>query len=307
MRIVFLGSDDFATVHLEQLLKSRHTVVGCVTTADARQGRGLRLVLSPIKDLAGAHGIDCIQPETLKDPVVDWLRKMAADVFVVVAYGKILTRQILDIPRIFCVNVHGSLLPRYRGAAPINWAIINGDQHTGVTVQKMVWELDAGGIIAQAKVEIAPDITAGVLRAQMAQVGAKLLIEALDDIEAGKHCLTPQDPVRVTYAPKLTKGMGHVDWNKSAQVIYDQVRGLKPWPGTYTFFKGKTLKITDVAVAVATGKPGEVIAVDKQGFSVACGKGALIIKEVQPESGKVMPASSFMRGHQLREGLFLGS
>ena len=330
MRIVFFGSDEFAATHLEQLLKSNHKIIGCVTQPDRAQGRGMKLVLSPIKVLAAQHNIDYFQPEILKEAsVAQRLKAMNADIFVVVAYGQILTQQMLNIPKLFCVNVHGSLLPKYRGAAPINWAILNGDTQTGVSVQKIALALDAGDIIAQSKMNIAPDMTADVLRTQMAQVGAKLLVETLDNIEKGKYKLTPQDPAAVTVAPKLTKDMGKIDWTKSAQQIYNQIRGLKPWPGTYTQHNGKMIKIIDAelrhceeakptkqskedcfppllklrrtraSLAMTKEKPGKIIDAGKQGFTVACGQGALLITQVQPEAGKIMPAASFIAGHKL--------
>jgi len=323
MNIVFFGSDAFAAVHLESLFKSRHKVAACVTSPDARQGRGMQLTFSPIKVLAAEHGIDYLQPETLKDRlVIERLKEFNADIFAVVAYGKLLTADVLSIPKLFCVNVHGSLLPKYRGAAPINWAILNADKQTGVTVQKMVLGLDAGDIIAQAKMNIAPDMTADVLREAMAKTGAQLLVKTLNNIEEGKYTLTPQDHAQATQAPKLTKAMGHIDWSKSAAVIYNQVRGLKPWPGTYTSFNGKILKILSVAVAPgAAGNPGTIVSVDKKGFMVACGgtianmsrsddsshrsQGALLIKEVQPEAGKPMTAASFAAGHKIAIGAVL--
>ena len=305
MRIIFFGSDDFAALHLESLLKSRHTVAGCVTQPDTRQGRGMKVVLSPIKILAAEHSIDYIQPDTLKDPsVMAWLKERQADVFVVVAYGRLLTQDILNTPKLFAVNVHGSMLPRYRGAAPINWAILNGDARSGVTVQKMALALDAGDIIAQERIDIGPEEGADVLRAHMAKAGAKLLVKTLDGIEQGKYKLTPQDPGQVSHAPKLTKHMGKINWSDAAQVIHDQVRGLKPWPGTHTLYKGKMLKILNASVSVQAqrAKPGVVTAVDKQSFSVACGSGLLIIREVQPEAGKAMPARSFIAGHKIAIG-----
>jgi methionyl-tRNA formyltransferase len=308
MNIIFFGSDDFAATNLEELIQSQHKVIGCVTQPDTRQGRGLKVAISPIKILSETHNIDCIQPEKLKDPsVVAWLKDKKADLFVVVAYGRLLSQEILDIPKLFCVNVHGSLLPQYRGAAPINWAILNGDNVTGVTVQKMALALDAGDIIAQEKMDLSNDMTADVLRPSMASVGAKLLVKTLDTIALGKHSFTPQDNSNVTYAPKLTKEMGEIVWKDAAQVIYNQIRGLKPWPGTYTFYQGKMLKIINATACNGKGKPGEVIAVDKKGICVACGHDALLITDVHPEAGKIMSASSFTAGYKLISGSVLGN
>jgi methionyl-tRNA formyltransferase len=209
MKIVFFGSDHFAAVNLEALLSSPHQVVGCVTQPDKPQGRGMKMAVSPIKQISMEANIPIIQPLTLKDEsAVAVLKVFDADMFVVVAYGRLLTQEILDIPKKFCVNVHGSLLPKYRGAAPVNWAILNGDKTTGVTIQKMVLTLDAGDILAQEQIHIPVKENAAQLRERMAHIGAKLLLRALDDIDQGKYALSPQDESKVTYAPKLNKEMG---------------------------------------------------------------------------------------------------
>ncbi len=309
MNIVFFGSGDFAATHLNRLLASGHRVVGCVTKVDKPQGRGMRMVLSPVKEIALANGIAQFQPETLKDPsVVERLKAFGADVFVVVAYGKILTPQVLSIPKIFCVNVHGSLLPKYRGAAPINWAIVNGERKTGVTVMKMTVPMDAGDVIAQEVMDIGPEMTSVELRADMARRGAELLVKTLDAIAQGKHQLTPQDHAQATFAPKLTKEMGKIAWSKAAGDIDYQIRGLQPWPGAYAFFHGKMVKILK-AVKGDTLRcpllPGQVMAVDKTGIAVACGSGELILKEVLPDAGKPMSAVAFAAGHKIVAGTIL--
>lgn len=308
MKIIFFGSDDFAATHLQLLLKSKHKVVMCVTKPDTRQGRGMQLTMSPIKVLAGEHGIDCIQPISLKDAsVASALREPQADLFVVVAYGKILTQEILDIPKVFCLNVHGSLLPNYRGAAPINWAIINGDAETGVSVQKMVLELDEGDLVSQATIGILPDMTADRLRLAMAELGAELLLNTINLIEQGKYSLTPQDPARVSYAAKMTKEMGRINWQEPAAVIYNKIRGLKPWPGTFTVFGTKTLKVLDAAVVAGNSSPGTVLSIGKEGLTIACGQDALLLKEVQPEAGKVMAGASFAAGYRVTVGGLFGA
>ncbi len=302
MKIVFFGSDDFAAVSLKFLIDVRHQIAACVTQPDSRHGRGMKVVVSPIKEIAQMHGILCLQPPTLKDPeVVAQLRDLSADVFVVVAYGKLLSQEVLDIPRFFCVNVHGSLLPKYRGAAPINWAILNGDQETGVTVQKMALALDAGDIIAQAKMPITDETNAQGLREAMAEEGAKLLGRTLVNIAAGNFTLTPQDDEKSSYACKLTKEMGRIDWSKHASSIFNQVRGLQPWPGSYTMYENKSLKVLKAKVLtdILAIKPGQVIRIDKNGITVACGQGALLITQVHPEASKPMPAVSFVTGHHL--------
>lgn len=309
MRIIFFGSDDFAAVNLQQLLASQHEVVACVTGPDKAQGRGMKLAGSPIKQLALDHAIPCLQPASLKEAaIVDALKAFNADIFVVVAYGRLLTQQILDIPKIFCVNVHGSLLPKYRGAAPVNWAVLNGDKETGVTVQKMALALDAGDIIAQEQMTIGDREDAAQLRERMALVGAKLLVRTLDAIAGKAYSLMLQDTAQMTYASKLTKEMGKIDWTKSAQMIDCQIRGLKPWPGAVTTFNGKMLKIISahlVKAGIQTGRPGSILSADNQGLLVATGNGHLMVTDVHPEAGKAMTASSFMAGYKIKQGNLL--
>ena len=309
MRIIFFGSDDFAATNLLEVLASKHDVVACVTGPDKAQGRGMKVVVSPIKQIAIEHGISCLQPASLKESaVVEELKSFNADIFVVVAYGRLLTQAVLNIPKMFCVNVHGSLLPKYRGAAPVNWAILNGDKETGVTVQKMALALDAGDIISQDKMVIGDSEDAAQLRARMAMVGAKLLVRVLDSIAANTFTLTPQDATQMTYASKLTKEMGKVDWTKTAKEINNQILGLKPWPGTITSLNGKMFKIISAHlsnVGIQTGKPGEILSADKQGLLVATGHGALMITDVHPEAGKAMPAASFVAGYKIKQGNLL--
>jgi methionyl-tRNA formyltransferase len=311
MRIVFFGSDDFAAVHLEQLLAAKHQVLCCVTSPDKPQGRGMKLSITPIKQMALDKNIPCMQPMTLIHPhVVEALKSYQADLFVVVAYGRLLSQEVLNIPTMICVNVHGSLLPQYRGAAPVNRAILNGDKETGVTVQKMALALDAGDIIAQEKMSISDDEDAAQLRQRMAEVGAKLLVKVLAQSPDGKFPLTPQDAAKVTYAPKLTKEMGAIDWKKPARLIMDQVRGLKPWPGTYTSFNGKMLKIIRAQMPAENtekSSSGQVVEVSRDGILVACGDRAILITEVQPEAGRVMTAQSFAAGYKISAGQSLSS
>jgi methionyl-tRNA formyltransferase len=306
MRVIFFGSDDFAAVHLEHLLTSGHEVLCCVTGPDKPQGRGMKITVSPIKQIASERKIPCQQPLSLKSKdIVDVLRSYGADIFVVVAYGRLLTQEILDIPPMGCMNVHGSLLPQYRGAAPVNLAILNGDQETGVSIQRMALALDAGDIIAQERMAIDEDENAAQLRRRMAVVGAQLLVKVLNQHADGRFPLSPQDQAKVTFAPKLTKEMGKIDWNKTARSIVDQVRGLQPWPGAYTFYNGKMLKITQAQISTEDrggSISGQVIKVDRDGFHVACLDKALLIKEVQPEAGKVMPAQSFVAGYKITQG-----
>jgi len=310
MRIIFFGSDDFAAVHLEMLLNSGHEVLGCVTGPDKAQGRGMKIGVSAVKQMALDHQLPCFQPGTLKSAdIVQRLKSFNADIFIVVAYGRLLTPEILALPKMLCLNVHGSLLPKYRGAAPVNWAIINGDRETGVTVQKMALELDAGEIIAQEKMSIGQDENAAQLRKRMAEIGAQLLQKVLKNNPAGHFPLIPQDKGQVTLAPKLTKEMGKIDWSKPAQTIMNQVRGLQPWPGAYTFYKNKMIKITQVQLSDANTqetRAGQVININKNGFIVSCLDKGLLIQEVQPEAGKLMAAQSFVAGYKIAQGSLLG-
>jgi methionyl-tRNA formyltransferase len=303
MRIVFFGSDDFAAICLQEILKSSHSVVGCVTGPDTRQGRGMKVSLSPIKEIALEHNLICLQPDYLKDAgVIKELKALDADLFVVVAYGRILPQEVLDIPKMFCVNVHGSLLPKYRGAAPINWAIINGDKQTGVSIQRMVFQLDAGDVISQESIPLTKTTTADELRIHMAETGAKLLVRTLDEIRSGHVDFTPQDEAKMSYAPKLSKDLGHIQWQKPAVEIERLIRGLKPWPGTFTHYKGKILKILEADVLTAGGPPGVILDITKEGFMVACGKGALLVKKVHLEASKPASAYDFVQGHRLTIG-----
>jgi len=307
MKIIFFGSDEFAAVHLEHLLDGGHQILACVTGPDKPQGRGMKIVISPIKQIALEHQIPCLQPLSLKsNEIVKELSSFGADIFVVVAYGRLLTQEILNIPKILCLNVHGSLLPKYRGAAPVNWAILNGDHETGVTIQRMVLALDAGDIIVQEKMSIPDDENATQLRHRMAFVGAKLLVKLLGQPLPSQFF--PQDEKQVSIAPKLTKEMAAINWNHTALSIMNQVRGLQPWPGAYTYHHGKMLKITKVQLSTdnkSQFKCGQVMSVSKLGFNVACADYGLVIKEVQPEAGKVMPASSFVAGYKIVPGSLL--
>ncbi|MBF0511899.1 MAG: methionyl-tRNA formyltransferase [Candidatus Omnitrophica bacterium] len=303
MRIVFFGSDDFAAVNLEHLLNSKQEIVAVVTSPDKPKGRGMKLSASPIKKLAETRSIPCLQPVSLKDEkVVKALQSYEADIFVVVAYGRLLTQEILNIPKMLCLNVHGSLLPKYRGAAPVNWAILNGEKETGVTIQKVALALDAGEIIVQEKMKIEDDEHADQLRARMADVGANLLVKVLDGHGDGIFPLKLQDESQVSWAPRLTKQMGRIDWTRKAQDIINQMRGLKPWPSAYTFYKGKMLKIMKAQISqedMKTGHPGEIVRVSKEAFMIACADKGLWITHVQPEAGTAMAAAAFMSGHQV--------
>ena len=306
MNIVFFGSDDFALKSLEKLIGSKFQISACVTQVDKPKGRGLKVAEGPIKQFAVKNSIPVLQPAKLSDLVfIDELRSFNSDLFVVIAYGKILPKEVLSTPKLFCVNVHGSLLPKYRGAAPINWAILNGDKKTGVTIIKMNPYMDAGDIISQEELIIREDDTAVTLREKMAEAGAELLLKTIQSIEKNSHTSEKQDLSQVSYAPKLSKELGVIKWDEKAQAIYNSIRGLVPWPSAYTYFNGKVLKILEAEIRpVASPKavPGEVVFLTKEGFVVAALKDALHITKVHLESGKPMDAKSFAAGHKLHVG-----
>lgn len=305
MKIIFFGSDDFAAENLRQLLNENFSVVACVTQPDRPSGRGLQVMASPIKQIAQEQKISFLQPEDLKDPkFLEQLKDFQADLFVIIAYGKILPSVVLKIPQMFCVNVHGSLLPKYRGAAPINWAIIDGAKETGFSLIKMNPKMDAGEIIVQEKMSIADDETAQSLRGRMAKASARCLCRTIKDIVDGRFSLTAQNQNDVSFAPKLSKELGHIDWNKSAQEIHNLIRGLLPWPGAYTSYQDKIFKILQSAVVCQefSQPPGTILTITKEGIVVATSKDALVLKAVHPQSGKAMPAYAFAVGQSFSVG-----
>lgn len=306
MNIIFFGSDRFAAAHLRSLIDSDHQVVACVTQPDRPKGRGMKVVISEIKECAQEHSIPLLQPNSLKeDGLIDELKSYQSDVFVVIAYGRFLPRPILDIPPKGAVNVHASLLPKYRGAAPINWAIINGEDKTGLTIMYINEEMDAGDILAQLSIAICKDDTSMSLRTQMMKEGPSLLIKTLNDLSNNKGKPIVQDHSQATFAPKLTKELGIIDWQKSADSIYNQIRGLLPWPSAYTSYNGKLLKILEAQVVPGnsdSSKPGTVVKVSKDGIMIAAADHNLLVKKVHLQDAKPMDASAFVRGHAVAAG-----
>ncbi|MFA5087927.1 MAG: methionyl-tRNA formyltransferase [Candidatus Omnitrophota bacterium] len=310
MRIVFFGSDDFALTNLEALISSGEALVACVTPPDKPKGRGLKVLPSVVKQCALKNKIPVLQPDNLQDDIfLHKLKSFSGDLSVVIAYGKILPAEVLSVPKIFSINVHGSFLPQYRGAAPINRAIINGDKKTGISVIKMNQVMDGGEIILQEEMLISDEDNSLTLRARMAQEGARLLMRAMDSIRDRSYTLTPQDPTKVSYAPKLTKELGLIQWRDSAVSINNLIRGLLPWPCAYTHFQGKALRILEAEVVrdgPGGGKSGEVLSLKKNGFVVAAAEKALLVKKVHLESAKQMGAAAFALGHKLSVGYRLG-
>ncbi len=310
MRIVYMGTPEIAAVILETLLQGPDEVVLAVTQPDRPKGRGNAMTCSPVKEVAVAHGIPVFQPVKLRLPEnVEVIRNAAPDMIVVAAFGQILSQEVLDIPKYGCLNVHASLLPKYRGAAPIQWCILDGETETGVTIMKMDAGIDTGDILLQKTVPIAADETGGSLHDKLALLGAEALTEAIVGVTNGTLTPVPQGDMTTAYAKQLTKEMGRLDFSDSAVVLERYIRGLNPWPGTYTYRDGKMLKIWKAEADLSeTSKAacGTVIAKDRQSFSVTTGNGTLIIYEVQPEGKRRMSAEDYLRGYALECGTVLG-
>ena len=306
MRILFMGTPDFAVASLSALLAAGHEVCGVFTQPDKPKNRGMKLQASPVKGFALAHDIPVFQPVKMRDgEAMGHIRDLEPALIVVAAYGRILPDDILNYPPYGCINVHSSLLPRYRGAAPINWAILNGDKTTGVTIMHMATELDAGDIILQGETDIGPDETAPELFDRLAEMGGALLVEAVGQIERGEAARTPQAASGATYAPMLSRELSPMDWTKPAQTLHDQVRGLLPWPCATGEFGGVRCKVFSTAVLDGTTdlEPGTVAEAGKSGIVMACGGGSLLrVSELQPDGKKRMAAADFLRGHPLSAG-----
>lgn len=309
MRIVFLGSGSFAIPCFEALLAAGHEVAALLTQPDKQKGRGRTLAPPPLKPVAERHGIPVVQPRRIREPEATLaLRRLRPEVQVVVAYGQILPRAVIEIPPLGTVNVHASLLPKYRGAAPIQWAIVNGESETGVTTMLIDEGLDTGPTLLARTTPIGPEETATQLAPRLARLGAEVLLETLDGLARGTLTPTPQDHARATLAPLIKKADGRIDWTLEAREIANRVRGFQPWPVTTTGFEGRELKVLRARpVESGGGAPGAVVEVDREGIVVACGRGThLRLLQVQPESRKAMPAAAFAAGARLAPGAHLG-
>ena len=307
MRIVFMGTPEFAVASLKRLVEDGHEICGVFTQPDKPKNRGMKLVFPPVKEFALSQGLPVFQPENMKEEsAVELLRSLKPELSVVAAYGQILTEEALQVPTLGSINVHASLLPRYRGAAPINWAILNGETETGVTIMHMAKKLDAGDIITVRRTPIDPTEDAETLFARLAELGAQLLSETIPLIESGAATRTPQDEAQSTYAPMLSRALSPIDWKKPSRVILDQIRGLVPWPVASTVLDGKTLKIYQAQPCKATSElPGMMRAV-KGGIEAACGDGqSILITFLQPEGGKRMSASAYLNGRRIASGSYL--
>jgi methionyl-tRNA formyltransferase len=304
-RIVFFGTPSFAVSTLRGLLEGPVEVVGVVTQPDREKGRGRKTVISPIKELALQEGVTLLQPERAKgEAFAEALRRLQPDLFVVVAYGQILPKPVLDIPKYGAVNVHASLLPRYRGAAPIAWAILNGEKVTGVTTMVMDEGMDTGDILLQTEVPIGEKETCENLQDRLASMGAQLLSKTLEKMKTGDIHPLPQDHSKATYAPPLKKEDGHIDWKKEAREIDRQIRAFSPWPGAYTKWGDRLLKVYkgEVRERTSAGKPGVVVWMGSDFIEVEAGKDSLVIKEVQLEGRKKMSIREFLSGHPISSG-----
>ncbi|WP_337364978.1 methionyl-tRNA formyltransferase [Phascolarctobacterium succinatutens] len=307
MRIVFMGTPDFAVGSLQALCESgKHEILAVVTQPDRPKGRGNKLLQTPVKEYALAQGLTVYQPQKVKTPeFVELLHELQPELIVVAAFGQFLSKEILELPKYGCINVHASLLPKYRGAAPIQYAIIKGEKESGVTIMQMDIGMDTGAMLDKVVVPIAENTTMGELHDALREQGAALLLEVIDKIAAGTAVAEPQDNEQATYATLLDRSMEHIDWSKTAQEVHNLIRGFNPAPSTFTKLpNGKSLKIwgskmTDKSSAAAAGT---VIETGKHSFFVACGEGVLEIIEVQPESKKRMPAQVFLNGRGVQEG-----
>jgi len=311
VKIVFFGSAHFAVPALLALIKSQHELVCVVTQPDKHKGRHLHLASTDVKNTAICAGLKTFQPENINsEESVKFLKSLDPDLFVIAAYGQILSQEVLDIPKIMPINIHASLLPRYRGAAPINWALINGDNKTGISIMYVALKMDSGPVIMQRETKIEDNDTAFSLEEKLSVCGAALLMETLIIIDKRDYRLVEQDEEKAVYAPKMKKDDGLIDWNSSATDIYNQIKGVVPWPGAFTSYRKKLLKIFQAQVLpiFPSHKPvfGEVIRADKHGIVVACSRGFLEIKELQLEAGKRMSAQNFIIGHKLTAGEILG-
>ena len=301
MRIVFMGTPDIAATCLKKLISDGFDVVGVYTQPDRPKGRGMKLVASPVKEVALRHGIHVFQPENFREEeTVQQLRELKPDVVAVVAYGRILPQKVLDIPLKGCINIHASILPKYRGSAPYQWAVLDGCKQTGVTAMYLCREMDAGDIIEVSKTPIGPDETAGELLDRLAVLGAELLSKTMGRMSAGEVERTAQDHAAATYAPMLDKTMCPIDFTKTAQQVHDHVRGMNPWPVATMELQGNKFKVYTTAIVDGEGAPGTVLGLSKTGLVMACGEGAVEIRILQAEGGKRMAAPDYFRGHPLK-------
>ena len=306
MRIVFMGTPDFSVPTLEALVASEHEVVGVVTQPDKPKGRGKEIHMSPVKECALQHNIPVYQPVRARDEAfVDEMRALNPDVMVVIAFGQILPKSLLELPKYGCVNIHASLLPKYRGAAPIQWAVINGDEETGITTMMMDVEMDTGDMLEKTVVKLDPEETGGSLFDRLSLLGGDLILSTLSKLEKGEITPVPQDHEKATYVKKISKSMGDIDWTMDAVSIERLVRGLNPWPSAFTRWNGKMLKIWEAKVLPDPDVKfpcGSVISASDEGLKIQTGAGVLCVTSLQLEGKKRMDTAAFLRGYQVAVG-----
>lgn len=309
MRVLFMGTPDIAKGCLQKLIDEKYDIIGVVTQPDKPQNRGKKLGMPPVKELALKYDIPVYQPIKARDEeFVATLKELNPDIIVVVAFGQILPKSILDIPKFGCINVHVSLLPKYRGAAPINWVIINGEEKTGVTTMYMDEGLDTGDMILTEEFDLDDEITAGELHDKMKDRGADVLIETLKQIEKGTAHRIPQNHEEFTYAPMMNKALGEINWSKSAREIHNLVRGVNPWPSAYTTYEGSTMKVwkTEVLNETSDKEPGTILKVDKDGIRISTKDNVVLVKEIQMPGKKRVLVSEYIKGNNINTNTILG-
>lgn len=305
MKIVFMGTPDFAVGALKALIKAGHEITLVVTQPDKPKGRGKEMAKSAVKLCAEEYGIPTFQPDKIRtEESIDYLKTVPADVFVVAAFGQILTADVLNMPKYGCINIHASLLPMYRGAAPIQWVILNGEKEAGVTIMQMDEGLDTGDMLLSGKITLSEDETGDSLHDKLMDLGGELIVEALQKLEEGSLTATPQPEGPLFYVKMLKKEMGNLDFTRSAEEIERTVRGLYSWPGAYSFYQGKLLKVIKVAIAErdSIGNPGEITEVTKDSVTVQCGKGSVKILTVKPQGKKEMTVHDYLLGNKFSVG-----
>ena len=309
MTVLFMGTPDIATGCLQKLIDEKYDIIGVVTQPDKPQNRGKKLGMPPVKELALKYDIPVYQPIKARDEeFVATLKELNPDIIVVVAFGQILPKSILDIPKFGCINVHVSLLPKYRGAAPINWVIINGEEKTGVTTMYMDEGLDTGDMILTEEFDLDDEITAGELHDKMKDRGADVLIETLKQIEKGTAHRIPQNHEEFTYAPMMNKALGEINWSKSAREIHNLVRGVNPWPSAYTTYEGSTMKVwkTEVLNETSDKEPGTILKVDKDGIRISTKDNVVLVKEIQMPGKRRVLVSEYIKGNNINTNTILG-
>ncbi len=306
MRIVFMGTPDFAVASLKALCEGGYDVVGVFTQPDRPKGRGNKVVMTPVKEYAVSRGIPVFQPQHIRRDGLTDLQKLAPDLCVTAAFGQILSQTVLDVPPLGTINVHASLLPRHRGSAPINWAILQGDREAGVTTMMTARGIDNGDMLLRAATPIAPGETAGELTERLSVMGASLLLDTLKALENGTLTRVPQDESAMTYDPMLNKDMGVIDWTRPAAEIVSRIHGLNPWPGCTTPYEGQRLKLLRAEAADGAGQPGEILTADpKGGLVIVAGEGAVRVTQMQAPGGKPMNPRDYLRGHPMAVGTVL--